>query len=430
MTFASLEFVVLLVLTFAVYYFLPQRARMVLLVAVSYVFYCYWHPFYGVLILASTLIDYFMALVIDRESSKHVRRAALLASIAGNLGMLGYFKYTNFALDALRSLLGPLGTTLPGPLQLVLPVGISFYTFQTMSYTIDVYRGERRAERDFLLVALYVCFFPQLVAGPIERSHDLMPQLRRRQALTLRNMEGGVRLILWGFLKKLVLADRLALAGYPVFQAPSGYGASALAFAGAAMLVTVYLDFSAYAEIATGAARLFGIRLSRNFNFPHTAGNAAEYWRRWHITMSSWVRDYLYKPLGGFRPRNIWHDCRVTLITMALVGLWHGANWTFVLWGLAHGTVLLCYRVLYLHVLRRFRRSPVLRSVPWRLGSWALRTGIHVLIVVLWLPQLRVRPTVGPYWASSGSLTTFMRVSHRNAAPTAIIRFCGQVSTL
>jgi len=395
MTFASLEFAALLAVTFSLYYFLPQRLRMLLLLAASYTFYAYWSPVYAVLILASTVLDYAMALLIHRSGSENRRRFGLLASVIGNLGLLAYFKYTDFALDSLRALLGPLGDNLPGPLELVLPVGISFYTFQTMSYTIDVYRRKKTAEGDFLLVALYVCFFPQLVAGPIERARDLMPQLASRQRFDPGNLETGIRLIIWGFLKKIVVADRLTHAAFSVYLYPELYGTGDVAFAVAAMFVVIYLDFSAYTDIATGTARLFGIRLSRNFDFPHVSCNIADFWRRWHVTMSEWVRDYLFIPLGGFRPRNLRMHARTMLITMGLVGLWHGAQWTFVLWGLTHGACLIIYHLLHLHVLRRFKQSRVLNSGPWRLGSWAFNTALRGVISILFFaPDMERAGTV------------------------------------
>jgi len=243
MTFASLEFAALLAITFSLYYFLPQRSRMILLLAASYAFYCFWNPIYAILILSSTALDYAMALFIARSVSERRRRLGLVASVAGNLVVLGYFKYTDFALDSLRALLGPMGDNLPGPLELVLPVGISFYTFQTMSYTIDVYRRHQAPEKDFLLVALYVSFFPQLVAGPIERARDLMPQLASKCRFDAGNLETGFRLIVWGLLKKIVVADRLTHAAYSVYLNPEYYGTGDVAFSVAAMLVVIYLDF-------------------------------------------------------------------------------------------------------------------------------------------------------------------------------------------
>lgn len=383
MTFASLEFGSLLLITFLCYYFLPQRGRMILLIAASYVFYCYWNPVYGLLIFASTVLDYFVALKISRASRKKTKKRYLLASIIGNLGMLGYFKYTDFALESLKALLGPLGQNLPQPFELILPLGISFYTFQTMSYAIDVYRGNKNAEDDFLLVALYVCFFPQLVAGPIEKAQYLMAQLARKQPFTYENMETGIRLISWGLFKKCVVGDRLALAASGAYTNPEMYDTGVLAFSAAAMFVVVYLDFSAYSEIARGTASLFGIQLSRNFNFPHAATNIAEYWRRWHMSMSRWVQDYLFRPLGGFNARKPLIYSRTMLITMGLVGLWHGAQWTFVLWGLLNGVSLICYHMLYLHILRRYKKSRLLKSIVWICGSWLFSMTIRILISIL-----------------------------------------------
>jgi D-alanyl-lipoteichoic acid acyltransferase DltB (MBOAT superfamily) len=382
MTFASLEFGVLLAICLPLHWLLPARGRTALLLVASYVFYAWWNPMYAVFIFITTAVDYAAALVIARSATPRGRKLALAVSVSSNLGMLAYFKYTNFALDSLRALLGPLGTHLPGPLDIVLPAGISFYTFQTMSYTIDVYRGTQRAERDFVLVACYVAFFPQLVAGPIERARTLMPQLGRARRLRMRDLERGFREIAWGLLKKLVVADRLTVAAYPVFLDPGAHGTGELAFAAAAMLIVIYLDFSAYSEIASGTARLFGVRLTRNFLSPMAAGNVAEYWRRWHVTLSRWIADYVYVPLGGRRPRSAWHAAGLTLLATGLIGLWHGAAWTFIVWGLANGLSLIGYQLLrrrvLVHVDDRLRRS-----VPWRLGSWMATTVVRVPISVL-----------------------------------------------
>ncbi|MFH2123810.1 MAG: MBOAT family O-acyltransferase [Pseudomonadota bacterium] len=283
----------------------------------------------------------------------------------------------------MKALLGPIGQHLPPPLNLILPAGISFYTFQTMSYTIDVYRGAKKAEKDFILVALYVSFFPQLVAGPIERAKDLMPQLRIKQHFSFSNLETGIRLICWGLLKKTVIGDRLTCAAYGAYLNPEAQSTGALAFSAVAMFVVVYLDFSAYSEIARGTASLFGISLSRNFNFPHTATNIAEYWRRWHITMSRWVMDYLFKPLGGFRIRNPLQYGRIMLITMGLVGLWHGAQWTFVIWGILNGICLFSYHIFSLQILRKHRKAVLFTSKPWLMFSWVFSMLIRILLSIL-----------------------------------------------
>lgn len=383
MTFVSFEFATILFFSYSLYYFLPQRSRMYLLLVVSYIFYCYWNPVYGFLIFASTLLAYGTALAISITTSKRYKQLSLITSVIGNLGILSYFKYTDFALESLKALLGPMGQHLPPPLHLILPAGISFYTFQTMSYTIDVYRGAKKAEKDFILVALYVSFFPQLVAGPIERAKDLMPQLCIKQHFSFTDLERGIRLICWGLLKKTVFGDRLTCAAYGAYLNPETQSTGTLAFSAVAMFVAVYLDFSAYSEIAQGTASLFGIRLSRNFNFPHTAANIAEYWRRWHITLSRWVLDYLFKPLGGFRIRNPLQYGRVILITMGLVGLWHGAQWTFVLWGILNGVCLFSYHIFSLHILRKHSKELLFTSKPWLFSSWLFSMLIRILLSIL-----------------------------------------------
>ncbi len=383
MTFVSLEFASLLTVTLALYYFLPQRGRMFLLLGASYLFYAFWNPGYAILIFASTLVDYLVALVIERSDKQPIRSIALSVAILVNIGILFYFKYTDFALDSLKLLLGPMGNHLPGPLDLVLPIGISFYTFQTLSYTIDVYRRQKTAERDFIAVALFVSFFPQLVAGPIERAGNLMQQLKNKHAFDPVNFEQGIGLILWGMTKKLVISDRLAFAAYPSFLIPSHHSTAHLLLSATAMYVVVYLDFSAYSDMARGIARLFGIRLSVNFRFPYVAANMSQFWSRWHITMSTWVRDYMVLPMGGLRLRQVKRQLIITLIVMSLVGLWHGAQWTFVSWGFFNGLSLALYRVLYIRVLRHYRGSTFINSLPWRFGSWLSMTYFRVLLCIL-----------------------------------------------
>jgi D-alanyl-lipoteichoic acid acyltransferase DltB (MBOAT superfamily) len=389
MTFVCFPFALLLAITLPLYYVLPQRRRMVLLTLASYVFYAWWNPIYAMLILGATVVHYAAALGIQRSESPAARRGLLALAVVTSLALLGYFKYTNFALDTLRALLSPWSTAVPGPFDIVLPAGISFYTFQILSYTLDVYRRDIRAERDFLAVALFVSFFPQLVAGPIERTRDLLPQLRDRRTFRWADMETGVRIFLWGMLKKFI-ADRISFATMPAYADPSAFTTGQLVFSAVGMMVVIYLDFSAYSDMATGTASWFGVRLTRNFAYPQAAGNVAEYWRRWHISMSTWVRDYLFMPLGGFRPRNTAHHARIMLITMGLVGLWHGANWTYVLWGLGHGVTLVGYHLLHLRVLRNSRRSAWRRGLPWRFGSWLLTAFIRcVLSVLFFSPDLQ-----------------------------------------
>ncbi len=394
MTFVSLEFLALMALTLPLYYAIGQRARQVLLLVASYTFYAYWNPSYSALILVSTLIDYFAArvMVSSPSGSSGRRRLALVASLCGNLGLLFYFKYTDFAVDSLRSLLGPFGTAVPGPLELILPIGISFYTFQTLSYSVDVYRGEQKPERDFVVFALFVSFFPQLVAGPIERARDLLPQLQRRQPLRARNLELGMARILWGLLKKAVVSDRLAYAAFPSFLDPQAATSGELALSAATMFVVVYLDFSAYADLARGVAQLFGIRLSRNFDYPHAAGNVASYWRRWHMTLVTWIRDYVVRPLGETRGRGLLRRSGMALLVTGLIGLWHGAQWTFVVWGLANGVSIIGYYLLRRQALSRMPER-WRRTAAWGLASWAASTFVRVLISVLFFA-----PSFGLAW--------------------------------
>jgi alginate O-acetyltransferase complex protein AlgI len=334
-TFVSFEYLALLALTVAFYYLLPWRARVLLVLLASYVFYCYWEPWYGYLIAGTTLIDYGAALAMHGSTDPRRRKLYLLASLTANLGILAWFKYTNFALDTLRPLLGDAGLAVPH-LDVLLPVGISFYTFQEMSYTIDVYRRRIEPTRDLLLFATYVSFFPQLVAGPIERADQLLPQLRTVHRFDFARLQEGVGLIFVGLFKKLCLADRLTPFLLPRFQQPGQFDGWDLALALAAMPVALYLDFGGYTDIARGSARLLGIELVRNFDFPFTSTNPGELWRRWHASLTSWMRDYAFVALPG-------NPALSMLLPAALLGLWHGAGWKFLLWGVGNGFALVAY---------------------------------------------------------------------------------------
>jgi alginate O-acetyltransferase complex protein AlgI len=377
MTFVSMEYALLLLVSFALYWLLPWRWRGPLLLAASYLFYAWWNPFYLWLLLASTVVDYVAAQFIHRHANQRWRRAGLWTSVVANLGLLGYFKYANFGLTTLHAMLGSWASSLPQTLEIVLPVGISFYTFQTMAYTIDVYRGRIEPERNPIMFALFVAYFPQLVAGPIERAGDLLPQLRRRALWDAASFEQGVRLLLWGFAKKLVVADRLAAVAGPILAAPSSAAGSDLTFASLGLFTMLYFDFSAYTDMARGSAALFGVRLSENFRAPLAATSIADFWRRWHMTLSTWVRDYVYQPLGGYRPRALWHNLNISLVTMGLIGLWHGANWTYVLWGLQHGLLLFIHQRLHLRFHRRIKRLPRGKAALLATGGWVLTMALH-----------------------------------------------------
>lgn len=322
-----------------------RTAHQLFLLLASYVFYGAWDWRFLGLIVFSTALDYSVGLAIQRSSRKSVRRWLLTASLVGNLGVLGLFKYYDFFAVNLSQLLASLGVPVSIPLlRLILPVGISFYTFQTLSYTIDIYRGDLEARRSLLKVAVFVAFFPQLVAGPIVRARQFLPQLDHAPHYDDDSSGSGLYLILKGLVKKVVFADVLgSFLVNPVFGSPSTHTGLWILLAVYAFKFQIYGDFSGYADIAIGCGRLLGFKLPINFNSPFKAASFANYWQRWHITMGSWFRDYLFFPLGGSR-MGFWRTNLNVFVTMMIVGLWHGAAWTFVLWGTMHGLFLVVER--------------------------------------------------------------------------------------
>jgi D-alanyl-lipoteichoic acid acyltransferase DltB (MBOAT superfamily) len=336
--FHSLDFVAFFVAVVALYWRLPQRGQNVLLLVTSYVFYGYVHPWFLILIASSTTIDYVAAR--GMETWPHYRKRFLALSVISNFGMLGFFKYFNFFVGNAEVLLRSVGLSATGPmLRIILPVGISFYTFQAMSYTIDVYKGELRARRSLLDLAVFISFFPHLVAGPIQRATFLLPQVETTRRFSTEQARSGFVLICWGFFKKLVIADNVGVIANKVFALadPTFYILWAGVFAFA---VQIYADFSAYTDIARGTSRWLGFELTENFNHPYLARSPADFWRRWNISLSSWFRDYVYIPLGGSRGGR-WLWARNVLVTFLLSGLWHGASWNYVLWGAYHGVLLI-----------------------------------------------------------------------------------------
>ena len=339
MTFDSLAFLIFLPAVVGIHWMLPHRWRKYWLLAVSYFFYMYWSPALIVLLLFSTVVDYCCSRGIERTEGK-LRKALLLVSIVVNLGLLFSFKYLDFFGETVNSLCALLGISYRVPaLNLILPVGISFYTFQTMSYTIDVYRGKIQAQRDFITFALYVTFFPQLVAGPIERAGALLPQLQAERSPSKEDFASGFQLLVSGFFRKVVIADLCGRFVDRVYGASGAVDGAAVAVATVLFAVQIYCDFAGYSEIAAGSARLMGVRLMRNFDRPYLSGSIREFWRRWHISLSGWFTDYIYIPLGGSR-RGLQRQIFATLVVFAASGLWHGARWTFVLWGLFHGALM------------------------------------------------------------------------------------------
>jgi alginate O-acetyltransferase complex protein AlgI len=338
MTFTTLTFLIFFVLVFAAYWSLRNRmAQNVLLVIVSYIFYGWWDWRFCWLMLAASLLDYFVGLGLDRWTNVTKRKLLLAFGLSCNLGLLGYFKYFNFFAESFRAAAGSIGWHVDTvTVNVILPVGISFYTFQTMSYSIDIYRRKLKATTHIVEYLAYVSFFPQLVAGPIERATNLLPQFLRPRTFSHAQAIEGCRQALWGFFKKMVVADNLAPIVDAAFDNPSAYNGAELALGTVCFALQIYCDFSAYSDIASGAARLLGFELMRNFAYPYFSQSPAEFWRRWHISLSTWFKDYVYFPLGGNRVPKARMVLNV-IITFLLSGLWHGASWNFVIWGALNG---------------------------------------------------------------------------------------------
>ncbi len=336
MLFNSIDFAIFLPIVFILYWFAANRnlkLQNLLIVIASYVFYGWWDWRFLSLIVFSTLVDYAVGLKLKTAENKTHRKALLWTSISINLGLLGFFKYFNFFVDNFTAAFSLFGTEIKtNSLDIILPVGISFYTFQTLSYTIDVYRRKLEPTKDIIAFAAFVSFFPQLVAGPIERATNLLPQFYKKRPFNYAKAADGMRQILWGLFKKIVIADNCAHYANLIFNNSADYAGSTLVLGALFFTFQIYGDFSGYSDIAIGTARLFGFELMRNFNFPYFSRNIAEFWRRWHISLSTWFRDYLYIPLGGGRGGTL-QKVRNVFIIFIVSGLWHGANWTFIAWG-------------------------------------------------------------------------------------------------
>ncbi|MEZ4937863.1 MAG: MBOAT family O-acyltransferase [Crocinitomicaceae bacterium] len=339
MLFNSIDFAIFLPLVFLLYWFVFQKnlkQQNSLIVVASYVFYGWWDWRFLSLILFSTLVDFTVGIGLSKTDEKRKRQILLWTSILVNLGFLGFFKYYNFFLDNFQQVFRLFGSEFrAGSLEIVLPVGISFYTFQTLSYTIDVYKKKLEPTRDFIGFTAYVSFFPQLVAGPIERATNLLPQFYKSRIFDYTKAVDGMRQILWGLFKKVVIADNCAQYSDMIFNNHQDYSGSTLILGAIFFAFQIYGDFSGYSDIAIGTSRLFGFDLKRNFAFPYFSRDIAEFWRRWHISLSTWFRDYLYIPLGGSKGSK-WMQLRNTFIIFLVSGFWHGANWTFIAWGLVH----------------------------------------------------------------------------------------------
>lgn len=323
-----------------------QLVRHLFLFVASYVFYGWWDYRFCFLMLFLTLVAYFTALAVQKETK--YRKLALTAGVAVPLIVLGVFKYFNFFIDSFAS---AFGISSDFTLSIILPVGISFYTFQSLSYTIDVSRGKLKAQKNFLDLALYISFFPQLVAGPIVKAGDFIPQLSEDRSISIKNIENGIQIFFIGMFKKVVIADNISVFVDEVFDNPKIFSGSTVLLAVIAYAIQIYCDFSGYSDMAIGSAKCIGFDINRNFNLPYISRNVSEFWKRWHISLSTWLMEYLYIPLGGNRKGKVRTYINL-IITMLLGGLWHGASWTFVAWGLYHG-IGLCVHKLYLVIRKR-----------------------------------------------------------------------------
>lgn len=335
MLFNSFDFLFFLPTVFILYWFVFKKLQNqnILILITSYVFYGWWDWRFLILILLSTIVDYFIGISLEKEKSQKKRKYLLWISLFFNLGLLGFFKYFNFFIDNWVEAWSSIGVHMnKTSLNIILPVGISFYTFQTLSYSIDVYRNKLKPTTNFIAFASFVSFFPQLVAGPIERASNLLPQFYKSRIFKYDLAVSGFKLILWGLFKKIVIADNCAIYVNEIFGSYQDQSSVTLFLGAIYFAFQIYGDFSGYSDIAIGTSRLFGFHLMRNFNYPYFSRDIAEFWRRWHISLSTWFRDYVYIPLGGSRGSK-WMQVRNVFVIFLVSGFWHGANWTFVIWG-------------------------------------------------------------------------------------------------
>lgn len=345
MLFNSIQFLFFFPVVALLYFAIPHKVRYIWLLAASYFFYMCWNPKYAILMMISTVITYASGLLIDSSNKKKIsdkkktfqKKTWVALSFTLNLAILFFFKYFDFAAENIAALFSFVGVTIVPPrFDIVLPVGISFYTFQALGYTIDVYRGDIYAEKNIARYALFVSFFPQLVAGPIERSKNLLKQISQKHTFDYNRMKRGLLLMLWGFFQKMVIADRAAMLVNNVYDNYEYYAGLQIVIATVLFAVQIYCDFSSYSNIAIGAAEVMGFKLMENFNTPYFATSVSDFWRRWHISLSTWFRDYLYLPLGGNRKGRLRKHINVMIVFLAS-GLWHGASWGFVIWGFLNG---------------------------------------------------------------------------------------------
>ncbi|MFV0211133.1 MBOAT family protein [Empedobacter falsenii] len=379
MLFNSISFAIFLPIVFALYWLLRKSFKLqnILLLIASYYFYGCWDWRFMFLLGFSTLLDYYSGIKIEEATSQNLKKIWLTISIGINLGFLGFFKYYNFFADSFAEMLNGFGLNVhPWTLQIILPVGISFYTFHGLSYIIDIYYNRIKAERNIVDYSVFVSFFPLLVAGPIERATHFLPQIKKTRVFNYSQAVDGMRQILWGLFKKMVIADNCAIYANEIFSNPESQSGSNLVLGAIFFAFQIYGDFSGYSDIALGVARLFGIELLKNFNYPYFSRDIAEFWRRWHISLSTWFRDYLYIPLGGSRGGN-WMRVRNTFIIFIVSGFWHGANWTFIFWGFLNAlfimpSILLKTNRINLEIVAQDRFFPTFRELFNMMLTFAL----------------------------------------------------------
>ena len=384
MLFNSLEFILFFPIVCLVYYLLPGiKGRTIFLLLASYYFYMCWEPVYALLLLTSTSITYISALCMDRSRSRRRRKISLFSGIFINLGILFFYKYYEFAGSLITDFFSLLNIGIDIPRwNVLLPVGISFYIFQAVGYAVDVYRGTIKAEKNFVVYALFISFFPQLVAGPIERAKNMLPQFREKHKFSYENFDAGLRLMIWGFFMKLCVADRVSTYVDAVYNNYMEHSGVSLLLATFFFTFQIYCDFAGYSLIAIGSSKMMGFTLMENFHRPYFAKSIKEFWRRWHISLTTWFRDYIYIPLGGSRAGK-WKSFRNTLVIFLVSGFWHGANWTFVAWGAYHA--LLFLPLLLLGQNRRYRDSVAENSFLPSVKELTQMGATFLLVLLGWI---------------------------------------------
>jgi len=380
MLFNSIEFALFLPITFVIYWFVVGnnlKIQNLFLVAAGYFFYAWWDWRFLSLLILSSLIDFGIGLTLSKTESKNKRKIILWLSILMNIGILGFFKYFNFFIDSFQDAFTFFGYQIEAHhINLILPLGISFYTFQTLSYTIDVYKGKMKATNDVVAFLAFICFFPQLVAGPIERAANLLPQFYKKRIFEYAQASDGVRQILWGLFKKVVISNNCSIYVAEIFTNYDSYSGSTLFLGTVFFAFQIYADFSGYSDMAIGTARLFGFDLMKNFNFPYFSSNIAEFWRRWHISLTTWFRDYIYYPLGGSLFSK-WKTARNVMIIFLVSGFWHGANWTFLVWGFLNALYFLPSLLL--------ERKKEVNSNKWSIQKPFKILGTFFIVCVAWV---------------------------------------------